>query len=729
MVMTEKWNSNGGRSGNWSSSEHAVSKPINVHPSMAQNIGGSAFSPRSHGDQSLILNGVVENVLASSPGSVTPIFNKLSSKHNRRSSPTKGAGAHHSDDNSKNESVHEISNGIPIPVPGNNTQTQMGTTPDMSSMPSYYPLPHQMNQQFSTTPTQWCGYDMNGAYGTPPTSLFSSTPPQFFGYPSVTSPLANFGNLSVSSRQRHDSFGSNIAPISRVQNYTTSVPQQTPQNFVLVQSPPGSFGTSPTPFYYGTGGFGNMNMAQRAVAPPNAPVYAPQNSARAVYTNQPQGMPNGGLQGYPSPTGPPSQHTPTNRRPPQIPGINPHGRVSVVNSNASDKSSPARSQQLDDFRNSRLPHLQLSDLGKNVVEFARDQHGSRFIQQKLERTSNKEKQMIFEEVIKNAEQLMTDVFGNYVIQKFFEFGTPEQKDQLVDAIRGNVMKLALQMYGCRVIQKALESISSEQQMELLHEMDGQVLQCVKDQNGNHVVQKVIEKVEPPRLQFIIDSFITDQADSVCSLAKHPYGCRVIQRVLEHCSEEQKRPVLEHLHSNIDDLVLDQYGNYVIQHVIEHGSPSDRDRIVDAIKGDVLKHAQHKFASNVIEKCLTHGSNDHKNILISEVCGDGTKPTPLLEMMKDPFANYVVQKMLDVADSTHRRKMMNAIKPHIPMLRKFSYGKHITTKLEKYFQKHAANGQGFSEFSSGSGLNSPMGTVGGMPGMDYSAMTPRNAIFQ
>ncbi|KAH7697961.1 puf domain-containing protein 9 [Aphelenchoides avenae] len=56
------------------------------------------------------------------------------------------------------------------------------------------------------------------------------------------------------------------------------------------------------------------------------------------------------------------------------------------------------------------------------------------------------------------------------------------------------------------------------------------------------------------------------------------------------------------------------------------------------------------------------------------------------MMRDPFANYVVQKMLDVADSTHRKKMMLAIKPHIPTLRKYNYGKHIITKLEKYFQK-------------------------------------------
>lgn len=70
---------------------------------------------------------------------------------------------------------------------------------------------------------------------------------------------------------------------------------------------------------------------------------------------------------------------------------------------------------------------------------------------------------------------------------------------------------------------------------------------------------------------------------MCNLSTHPYGCRVIQRVLEHCTEEQKRPVLDQLHMHIKTLVVDQYGNYVIQHVIEHGSMEDRDRIVNQIK--------------------------------------------------------------------------------------------------------------------------------------------------
>lgn len=52
-----------------------------------------------------------------------------------------------------------------------------------------------------------------------------------------------------------------------------------------------------------------------------------------------------------------------------------------------------------------------------VIVNSADQHGSRFIQQKLETVSLEEKSLVFEEVLPHALTLMTDVFGNYVIQK------------------------------------------------------------------------------------------------------------------------------------------------------------------------------------------------------------------------------------------------------------------------------------------------------------------------
>lgn len=353
---------------------------------------------------------------------------------------------------------------------------------------------------------------------------------------------------------------------------------------------------------------------------------------------------------------------------------------------SSDKPS-GRSRLLEDFRNNRFPNLQLRDITNHMVEFSQDQHGSRFIQQKLERATPTEKQLVFNEIIAHAYPLMTDVFGNYVIQKFFEFGSPEQKASLAQKIRGHVLPLALQMYGCRVIQKALESIGPDLQKEIVRELDGHVLKCVKDQNGNHVVQKCIECVDPRSLDFIINSF----NGQVYTLSTHPYGCRVIQRILEHCTAEQTNGILEELHSQTEQLIKDQYGNYVIQHVLEHGKPEDKAKIVNVVKGNVCPYSQHKFASNVVEKCVTYASRQDKTILIDEVTSyntdNGVTTSPLNIMMKDQYANYVVQKMIDVAEPSQRKMLMQRIRPHLAQLRKYTYGKHIIAKLEKYFLKN------------------------------------------
>lgn len=52
-------------------------------------------------------------------------------------------------------------------------------------------------------------------------------------------------------------------------------------------------------------------------------------------------------------------------------------------------------------------------------------------------------------------------------------------------------------------------------------------------------------------------------------------------------------------------------------------------------------------------------------------------------MKDQYANYVVQKMIEVAESQQRKLLLVRIRPHVNALRRFTYGKHILAKLDKY----------------------------------------------
>ncbi|XP_009789996.1 pumilio homolog 5 [Nicotiana sylvestris] len=334
---------------------------------------------------------------------------------------------------------------------------------------------------------------------------------------------------------------------------------------------------------------------------------------------------------------------------------------------------------LEELKQSNARRIDLPDIAGRVIEFSVDQHGSRFIQQKLENCSIEEKASVFKEILPHASKLMTDVFGNYVIQKFFEHGSHEQRKMLACQLKGQMLPLSLQMYGCRVIQKALEVIDLDQKIELVHELNGHVLRCVRDQNGNHVIQKCIECIPTEKISIIISSF----QSQVAILSTHPYGCRVIQRVLERCSENpQSQCIVHEILDSAYALAQDQYGNYVTQHVLERGKPHERSRIIEKLTGNVVQLSQHKYASNVVEKCLEYGDSAERELLIEEILADSEANDNLLSMMKDQFANYVVQKILEISNDKHRDILLSRIRVHLHALKKYTYGKHIVARFEQ-----------------------------------------------
>lgn len=351
----------------------------------------------------------------------------------------------------------------------------------------------------------------------------------------------------------------------------------------------------------------------------------------------------------------------------------------ILNDTSTRSYSPRQPQQMSSRNHSRnMFDLKKMISDRLVCDLATDQNGSRFIQQQLEICSLQEKDSVFQQIVPEALRLCTDVFGNYVVQKFFEYGTPEQKQKLALEIQHHILPLSLQMYGCRVVQKILESVDQETQYKLISELDGYVLDCVKDQNGNHVIQKCIEKVRCYNIDFILKAF----EGRVFDLSTHPYGCRVIQRVLEHCDMEQKSPVLRELMNYVDKLAKDQYGNYVLQHVLQHSSKQSYE-IVVKVSENILAFSKHKFASNVVERCFTSCPDSHKLVLLKAVVGEADN-SPLVAMVRDQYANYVIQKMLETLNPSQQQTLIRKINEYVPNIRKIAFGKHIVQKIEKLY---------------------------------------------
>ncbi|RWW86243.1 hypothetical protein BHE74_00004988, partial [Ensete ventricosum] len=229
------------------------------------------------------------------------------------------------------------------------------------------------------------------------------------------------------------------------------------------------------------------------------------------------------------------------------------------------------------------------------------------------------------------------------------------------------------------LHQAIGGVDLDQKKKIVLELDGHILRCVRDQNGNHVIQKCIECIPQDAIQFVISAFY----GQVVTLSTHPYGCRVIQRVLEFCDDPKiQQSMIAEILQSVCLLAQDQYGNYVVQHILEHGKPHERSAIVKEFAGQIVQMSLQKFASNVVEKCLTFGSPEERQILVNEMLGSTDKNAPLQVMMKDQFGNYVIQKALETCADEQRELILSRVKVHLNALKKYTYGKHIVARVEK-----------------------------------------------
>lgn len=60
------------------------------------------------------------------------------------------------------------------------------------------------------------------------------------------------------------------------------------------------------------------------------------------------------------------------------------------------------------------------------------------------------------------------------------------------------------------------------------------------------------------------------------------------------------------------------------------------------------------------------------------------------MMKDQYANYVVQKILEICTENQREMLLSRISVHLNALKKYTYGKHIVARFEQLYGEGACS---------------------------------------
>lgn len=183
-----------------------------------------------------------------------------------------------------------------------------------------------------------------------------------------------------------------------------------------------------------------------------------------------------------------------------------------------------------------------------------------------------------------------------------------------------------------MVQKALDTFKKDDVANLVTSMKGKVCLLVRDRNGNHVIQKSVTTInkflkqsknpeEDELLRSSLETIVAEVMDNIRDLSVHCFGCRLVQRLIECCTGDQKDRVLDGVVRDdlCGTLINDDYGNYVVQCLLLNGRPSDRAAVFHAISGrNVLKLSKQKHSSNVLEKMLAHGDDVQRNAIIEEI---------------------------------------------------------------------------------------------------------------
>ena len=339
----------------------------------------------------------------------------------------------------------------------------------------------------------------------------------------------------------------------------------------------------------------------------------------------------------------------------------------------------------------------LTEVLPEVGEFACDQFGSRFLQTSMEKADGAEIHELFLAVLPSVARLSVDPFGNYVVQKMVDILSEEHRTLLGEQLLGQVVVLSTNTYGCRVVQKILEVAVGERQRgkstelgrTIGKQLESRVLEFIKDQNGNHVIQKAIDCLHN------IDFILAEIKGKIAHLALHCYGCRVIQRLLERsspaaetaavvCEVSETSSLVEEVMDKLWKLSIDQFGNYVVQHVLVYGSSLQRDAIVRIVADRVVEFSCHKFASNVAERALVVASESGRALIISALLNKHAgKECAIIALTRDRYANYVVQRCVQVSTGSQKTQLVKLLKSQSSNLKKVIYGKHILATLDKH----------------------------------------------
>ena len=295
----------------------------------------------------------------------------------------------------------------------------------------------------------------------------------------------------------------------------------------------------------------------------------------------------------------------------------------------------------------------LNKLKGKFEQIIRTNKGSRLFQNYLKNTKIDILHQIFLEIKNKLSDLLKDNYANYFCKKLFDCLNQKDRIEYLSLIQKDLGILAIDVTATYPIQGIIEQLGSiaEKNIIYLGIKDYIKIFCYNTY-GAYVIEKILSNFEDRFIQEIIDFACNNFLD----LAYHVNGVCVVKKIIlmTHKKELHKK-IKKKIYDNTLKLIVHQYGNYVMQVIIENWEDNEIKEIIDLCKDKYVSLSNQKYSSNAVERIIEK-NKENLEYYIEQICCENN----LIEVIRNNFGNYVIQKAVKLSSGKMRKKLISKI---------------------------------------------------------------------
>ena len=358
-----------------------------------------------------------------------------------------------------------------------------------------------------------------------------------------------------------------------------------------------------------------------------------------------------------------------------------------INNNKNNKrpSFNQNNKKINIENHKDLSELNNIELAKISYILAKRKEGSKFLENIIESNPSLASSVFFPYSLPYFEEISNNKYGNFYIKKMIKYLDKELLFKLIEFMNPLIIRLGTNQYGSKIIEQLIKSIKDDEILILnfIQKIIPNITLLINDINGTHIIYKLI--LLKTKSKILVEENILKNIKSIyisregSNLLKKFFD--IINKDCNNTKDYQKMIIfINIINNNLQLIITDQFGNYLIRHIIQNLNNFINEILYKNIITNLIYFSNQKYSSNVIENCL-----DNKNwgkLIIDKICEHKVFNCIFL----NEYGNYVIQKVLSLADETQKNILFNYIIQSSKQLQSLPFGQKLISKLVMNYPK-------------------------------------------